>query len=375
MKKKRFGIISYNIYCNFTNYGSALQSWALSKSIGRVSNCHAVLIDYCPEVLADKNPLNPFKNMWDKDAESQRMCELTMPAIRENFYKFDNFYKSRFDKTPKKYTSANFDSVLDDNNLSGFVCGSDTIFCIDEFKGFDDGYYANYPCMRNGYSVSYAASFGDSHFNEETYKTLNERLQNFKAIGLRESEMVNYVKSKVSVPVKKVIDPTLLLTSDDYDMLAENRLESEKYILLYARRYNKAMEEYADKVAKENGWKVVEISLRATNAERHRMFYEAGVEEFLSLVKYAEAVVTNSFHGLIFSVQYSRPVFVFSREQCDTKIDEVLALFGLQNRLMITGNETVNKEIDWKTVHERIQNARKESFEFLKMELENSPER
>lgn len=375
MKKKRFGIISYNIYCNFTNYGSALQSWALSKSIGRVSNCHAVLIDYCPEVLADKNPLNPFKNMWDKDAESQRMCELTMSAIRENFYKFDNFYKSRFDKTPKKYTSANFDSVLDDNNLSGFVCGSDTIFCIDEFKGFDDGYYANYPCMRNGYSVSYAASFGDSHFNEETYKTLNERLQNFKAIGLRESEMVNYVKSKVSVPVKKVIDPTLLLTSDDYDMLAENRLESEKYILLYARRYNKAMEEYADKVAKENGWKVVEISLRATNAERHRMFYEAGVEEFLSLVKYAEAVVTNSFHGLIFSVQYSRPVFVFSREQCDTKIDEVLALFGLQNRLMITGNETVNKEIDWKTVHERIQNARKESFEFLKMELENSPER
>ena len=370
MKKKRFGIISYNIYCNFTNYGSALQSWALSKSIGRVSNCHAVLIDYCPEVLADKNPLNPFKNMWDKDAESQRMCELTMSAIRENFYKFDNFYKSRFDKTPKKYTSANFDSVLDDNNLSGFVCGSDTIFCIDEFKGFDDGYYANYPCMRNGYSVSYAASFGDSHFNEETYKTLNERLQNFKAIGLRESEMVNYVKSKVSVPVKKVIDPTLLLTSDDYDMLAENRLESEKYILLYARRYNKAMEEYADKVAKENGWKVVEISLRATNAERHRMFYEAGVEEFLSLVKYAEAVVTNSFHGLIFSVQYSRPVFVFSREQCDTKIDEVLALFGLQNRLMITGNETVNKEIDWKTVHERIQNARKESFEFLKMELE-----
>lgn len=374
MEKKRFGIISYNIYCNFTNYGSALQSWALSKAIDRVPNCHAVLVDYCPEVLADKDPLNPFKNMWDKDAESQRMCELTLPAIRENFYKFDNFYKTRFDKTPTKYTAKNFSTVVEDNNLSGFVCGSDTIFCIDEFKGFDDGYYANYPCMKSGYSVSYAASFGDAHFNEESYKMLDKRLQNFKAIGLRESWMVDYVKSKVSVPVKKVVDPTLLLTSADYDTIAEKCLESEKYILLYARRYNKAMEEYADTLAKENGWRVVEISLRATNAERHRMFYEAGAEEFLSLVKYAEAVVTNSFHGLIFSVQYSRPVFVFSREQCDTKIDEVLALFGLQNRLMITGNETVNKEIDWKTVHERIQNARKESFEFLKMELENSPE-
>ena len=370
-KNKRFGIISYNIYCNFTNYGSALQSWALSCAINRIPNCHALLVDYCPKVLEDKDPLNPFKNMWDKDAESQRMCELTLPAIKENYYKFDNFYKTRFDKTAKKYTAENFDSVVTDNNLNGFVCGSDTIFCIDEFKGFDDGYYANYTCMKNGYSVSYAASFGDAHFNEQTYKTLDERLQNFKAIGLRENAMIDYVKSKVSVPVKKVIDPTLLLTSVDYDSIAENRLENEKYILLYARRYNKAMEEYADKIAKENGWKVVEISLRATNSSKHRMFYEAGVEEFLSLVKYAECVVTNSFHGLIFSVQYKRPVYVFSREQCDTKIEEVLELFGLNNRLMVTGEEDVSSDIDWETVNNRIRDARKESFEFLKMELEN----
>ena len=259
--------------------------------------------------------------------------------------------------------------------MNGFVCGSDTIFCIDEFKGFDDGYYANYTCMKNGYSVSYAASFGDAHFDEQTYKILDERLQNFKAIGLRESVMVDYVKSKVSVPVKKVIDPTLLLTSADYDTIAENRLENEKYILLYARRYNKVMEEYADKIAKENGWKVVEISLRATNSSKHRMFYEAGVEEFLSLVKYAECVVTNSFHGLIFSVQYKRPVYVFSREQCDTKIEEVLELFGLNNRLMVTGKEKVYSMIDWENVHNRIQNARNESYEFLRMELQNCSEK
>lgn len=367
----RFGIISYNIYCNFTNYGSALQSWALSRAIDSIPNCHAMLVDYCPAILADKDPLNPFKNMWDKDAESKRMCELTLPAIKKNYYKFDNFYKTRFDKTEKKYTAENFDSVINDNNLNGFVCGSDTIFCIDEFKGFDDGYYANYPCMKNGYSVSYAASFGDAHFNEQTYKTLDERLQNFKAIGLRENAMLDYVKRKVSVPVKKVVDPTLLLTSSEYDTIAEKRLENGKYILLYARRYNKAMEEYADKIAKENGWKVVEISLRATNADRHRMFYEAGVEEFLSLVKYAECVVTNSFHGMIFSVHYKRPFYIFSREQCDSKIEEVLELFGLNNRLMVTGKEEVSSVIDWKSVHNRIQNARKESFEFLKMELEN----
>ena len=292
-KSNTFGIISYNIYCNFTNYGSALQSWALSQAINKIPNCKSMLIDYCPDVLKNLDPLNPFANMWDKDEESRRMCELTLPAIRKNYKKFDKFYKTRFDKTKNKYTSENFNNVMVENNIDGFVCGSDTIFCIDEFKGFDDGYYANYPCMKNGYSVAYAASFGDAHFNDDTYRILNDRLNNFKAIGLRENAMVDYVRNNVSIPVEKVIDPTLLLTSKEYDVLAEDRLIKEKYVLLYARRYNKKMEEYADKIAKENGWKVVEISLRATNADRHQMFYEAGVEEFLSLVKNAEVVVTN----------------------------------------------------------------------------------
>lgn len=368
-KSNTFGIISYNIYCNFTNYGSALQSWALSQAINKVPNCKSMLIDYCPDVLKNLDPLNPFANMWDKDEESRRMCELTLPAIRKNYKKFDKFYKTRFDKTKNKYTSENFNNVMVENNIDGFVCGSDTIFCIDEFEGFDDGYYANYPCMKNGYSVAYAASFGDAHFNDDTYRILNDRLNNFKAIGLRENAMVDYVRNNVSIPVEKVIDPTLLLTSKEYDVLAEDRLIKEKYVLLYARRYNKKMEEYADKIAKENGWKVVEISLRATNADRHQMFYEAGVEEFLSLVKNAEVVVTNSFHGAIFSVQYKRPFYVFSREQCDSKIDEVLQLFGLRDRLMINGEENIESNINWDDVHKRIDEARNQAFNFLINEL------
>ena len=94
---KRIGTVSYNIYCNFTNYGSALQTWALHQAIKKVAGdmIDPVLVDYCPEILADKDPLNPFANMWDKDEESRRMCELTMPAIRENYYKFDRFIQHR----------------------------------------------------------------------------------------------------------------------------------------------------------------------------------------------------------------------------------------------------------------------------------------
>ena len=368
MDLKRFGTISYNIYCNFTNYGSALQSWALSQAISKLGY-HAKLVDYCPDVLADKDPLNPFANMWDKDEESRRMCELTMPAIRVNYEKFNRFYNECFDKTERKYTSANFNEITKDEDLDGFVCGSDTIFCPDEF-GIDDGYYANYECMK-GHSVAYAASFGDPHFTEKTYQILNARLQNFKAFGLRENLMIPYVKEHTNVPVQKVVDPTLLLTSEDYDSIAEDRIIPEKYLLLYARRYNPAMTEYAEQLARENGWKIVDISLRATNAERgHQMFYEAGVEEFLSLVKHAEYVVTNSFHGMIFSVQYRRQFVIFSREQCDTKIEELLELFGLSDRKLVTGKEAFRKEINYDEVHGNISEARALSKNFLKMELE-----
>ena len=371
--KKRFGTISYNIYCNFTNYGSALQTWALHQAIKKVGkgDVEPVLVDYCPDILADKDALNPFENMWDKDEQSRKMCELSMPAIRENFYKFDDFYHDRFTRTDNKYTSENFNDVVNDEKLDGFVCGSDTIFCIDEFGGFDDGYYANYDCMKNGYTVAYAASFGDSHFNDETYKILNERLNNFKYIGLRENIMLPYVKENSDIPSQRVIDPTLLLEPKEYDLITEERQEEEKYLLLYARRYNPDMEAYAEELAKKNGWKVIEISLRATNAEKHRMFYEAGVEEFLSLVKNAEFVVTNSFHGAIFSVQFKRPFYVFSREQCDNKIEELLALFGLSDRMRNTGNEAEALEINYEEVHQRIAEAREKSLKFLEKELKD----
>ena len=131
------------------------------------------------------------------------------------------------------------------------------------------------------------------------------------------------------------------------------------------------MEAFADKIAKENGWKVVEISLRANNADKHRMFYEAGVEEFLSLVKHAEYIVTNSFHGMIFSVQFKKQFSIFSREQCDTKIKELLLLFGLEDKMKITGNEADNTIQDYEAVHHRIEGARKKSLGFLELELSN----
>lgn len=365
--KFRVGIISYNINCNFTNYGSALQSWALSETLRKLGHT-PILVDYCPDILKDKNPLSPMKNMWDTDEESRRQCELSLPAIRVNYEKFERFYSEHFNRSEKKYFSQTFNDVAEDEKLDAYVCGSDTIFCVDEF-GIDDGYYANYPCMKNGYTISYAASFGDSHFSPETYTLLDSRLQNFKAIGIRENGMLPYIRKHTNVRVEKVLDPTLLLERKDFERIEAPRQEHERYVLLYARRYNPQMFDYAEKAAKKLGCKIVDISLRAANADRHHMRYDAGVEEFLSLIHHAEYVITNSFHGMIVAVHYRRPFVIFSREQCDTKIDEVLALFGLSDRKLVHSCDFVPPVPDYEEVHARIRQARVPSIAFLQDSL------
>lgn len=368
---KTIGVVSCNINCNFTNYGSALQSWALSHAIERCEKSIITkLVDYCPTLHLESDPLNPIKKMWDQDNVTIKNIELSLPAIRENYYKFEDFYTHQFKRTKKKYTSDNFNDIIIDESIDGFVCGSDTIFCIDEWKEFDNAYFANYDCMRGGKSVAYAASFGDSHFKEDDYPTLHARLQNFKAIGIRENDMLEYVRSQVKVRAERVIDPTLLMDASDYEIIIAQPQEQEKYLLYYSRRYNRRMEEYADAIAKKNGWKVVDISIRATNADRHTMRYDAGVEEFLSLVKHCEYMVTNSFHGIIFSTLFRRPFCCFSREQGDKKIGELLTLFGLTDRLMINGDEHIPDYIDFDDVHHRIQLMKDFSLDFLKSELQ-----
>lgn len=369
---KYIGQVSYNINCNFTNYGSALQSWALSQMIDKIGaefGIQSKLIDYCPRVLEDSDCLNPIKKMWDTDSEARQQIELMMPAIRENYRKFEDFYTNCFRRTKKKYTDDNFNDVVIDENIEGFVCGSDTIFCINEFKGFVEGYYANFDCMR-GNSVSYAASFGDPTFTEQDYLTLNARLQNFKALGIREYDMLTYVKEHVNVRAERTIDPTLLAEASLYDsIIAEPQMQG-KYILLYSRRYNKNMEQYAEEMSKRTGLPLVEISIRAKNIEKgHIMRYDAGVEEFLSLVKHAECVITNSFHGVIFAVQLKTPFYCFSREQGDTKIGAILDLFGLSNRIMVDGSELVTADINFEEVHNRIVKARTSSLDYLKYAL------
>lgn len=370
--KKKYGIVSYNLHCNFTNYGSALQQYALHRVVNELApdEIESIIMDYCPDCLAEKDVLNPYKNMWDQDEESLNNAKKTLPAIKENWAKFNHFFETQYVLSNHKYTPKNFELSKEQEGLTGYICGSDTIWCIDEFCGFEPGYFAEFDVMKNA-SIAYAASFGDAKFEGDNLILLKQRMHNYRAIGVREDTNLALIKQECpNIMVQRVLDPTLLLTGKDYEPIIADKQLDEPYILLYTRRFNQEMENYAINLAKKCKCKIVEISLRAINQEKgHIMRYDAGVEEFLSLIKHAEYVVTNSFHGAIFAIQLHKEFSIFSRQECDTKIDELLNLLGLSERKFVAASDEALQKINYDNVEACLQQARKESLQFLQEAL------
>lgn len=372
----KIGIITYeSLHCNFTNYGTVLQAWALNKAITKYCNDivdEVVLVDYCAQTMADKDPLNPFEKMWDRDNSIRKEAALMLPAIRANFEKIYKFYHTKFNITSKEYHHDNIDECSVNEDIDGYIVGSDSIWDIDEF-GVDDAFWANAPSMQKK-SIAYAPSFQDSlvGFNEESWRNAKSMIrENFRAVSLRDKYAVDVLKEQTHIEYPLVLDPTLLLETGDYLEVEEQHIvQEEPYLLFYSRRFNQEMDNTVRKIAKERNLKVVEISIRASNATKSTMRYDAGVEEFLSLVKNAEVVVTNSFHCMIFAIQYQRDFYVFSRQHCYNKIAELLDQLGLLNRF-ISSENAYSKQVDinYNLVKEIIDDRRESSLNYLRYAL------
>ena len=368
---KKYGIVSYNIHGNFTNYGSVLQSFAMQKAIERYFHkyAEAVVLDYWPKAIIGRDQLDPLKCITDASEEFKGMVKDSMPAIIENYNKIQKFIAEHYNLSRSAYDYRNFDRSKLDEQLDGYIVGSDAIWMTD-FFGEDDGFWGNFDSMKTSNTLAYAASFGESVMTGEKLDFLIDRIGNFKAIGLRENRHFDFIKEHTSVDVERVVDPTLLLHVEDYASITDERLIQEPYILMYSRKYNRSMDEYADKMAEKYGYKVVEISLQSRNKDRHIMFYQAGIEEFLSLIKYSENVITNSLHASIFSILFHRPISFFQRENAGNKVKELFEQYNLQDMRVIPDAEPViQRSQDYDMVDGLIESNRKRSLEFLKKAL------
>ncbi len=369
---KKYGIVSYNIHGNYTNYGSVLQSYALQTALKKKyrEKLDIEIINYIPEAIEGKNPLAPLEAEKNISDEFRNMVSASMPAIKENFHKISDFVESQYSMSKKIYTKDNFESSYFDENLDGYIVGSDAIWMID-FFGEDKGFWGDFSAMRQSHTVAYAASFGESLFdNDKRIDFLGKSCKNFKAIGLREPRYIDLIRQQVDVPIKQVVDPTLLLRAEDYSNIISEKLYDDPYILIYSRKYNPSMDEYVDLLANKYGYKVIEISLRAQNSDRHIMMYSAGIEEFLSLIKYAQIIVTNSLHASIFATLFHRPISFFERNNACYKVNEFFNTINVQKKaIQLNDNPVIDNNVDYEGVDEILEQKRCESFQFIEEAL------
>lgn len=367
---KKVGILTMH---RVINYGSALQAYATMKTIANLGY-DAELIDYIfPNKKIRQNVLIRIKKILAKI-----MILLFYGDKKKRFEKFySKYYKcSEQYNSPYELNSANFayDILLtgSDQVWNPIHTGDDFSFLLS---------FANDETPR----ISYASSFSTSILPDR-YKTIYaDYLRKYKYISVRELSGVNIVNELIGKRPYCTCDPTLLLSKTEWSDLANEgrRLVKGRYILLYILTY--AYNPYPEILNAINYVKVkmnlpivtLNGSLFTNRIEGAKIIKNAGPLEFLRLIRDASFVITTSFHGTAFSLNFEKAFFsIINNSKKDTRMIDLLTSVGAEDRALMYNSDTFNTalEMDYSSITPRLVEIRNSSLKYLKKSLINSDE-
>lgn len=316
----------YTITCsNAYNYGAVLQAYALQKYLEKLGH-NAVLIDYHPPYL--RKISDKYKN---KIAFKAIRAILYAPDYTKSKRVFGNF-KKKIKSTEKTFYL--FNELRHIPKADIYIAGSDQIWNPFMKNGCDPAYYLEFA---SGKKIAFAASIGCSLPIKKYGEYYRKKLSGFSAVTVRENETKLFL-NKLGIKAECVLDPVYLLNKSEWESICENS-EKRKYIVVYALHHIQAIYDYARKLADSYNAKmyVISVELKEIKRGNDKFFWNPKIEKFLSLIKNAEAVVTNSFHGVSFGLIFNRPLHIFDTEYNDLRIKNVIDIFGLEDRLCDIG--------------------------------------
>lgn len=225
--------------------------------------------------------------------------------------------------------------------------------------------------------VAYAASFGVDHceYTEEQRKSCSSLLKKFDAISVRESSGVQLCQEYFDTKAVQVLDPTLLLSADDYRALIKRgkTQPSNGNLLVYMIDRTKEKEAFVERIAQEEGltpfWMSCEADDETLPLEQR---IKMPVEQWLRSFDDAEFVLTDSFHGCVFSIIFRKQFLAIgNKERGLSRFQSLLTLFSLQDRLILSPDEYKSNlsSIDYDQVQAQLQFLQAQSLSFLKTNL------
>lgn len=339
MKNHRIGIITYH---SAINYGAALQTYALNKYINSLGyNCET--INYTCKKINQSYKLINFKQ---KSLKSFVNSIINIPSNMVKKAKFKRFVKENVNISRKKYNFKNIKQANENYNI--FITGSDQVWNLE--LNNDYNYFLNF-VNKNNNKNSYAASFGNINVLKENKNKIKKILDNYKCVSVREKSTINDIKEHCNLQAKHVLDPTFLLTKEEWEKLIDKKDHKDKYILLYVLHEESAYY-IAEKLGKKTGLKVYIITESRRRRIEGKYIRNSGPKEFISLISNSEYVVTDSFHGTALSIIFKKNLKVVLKTKMkyfNERLTSIINTLNLEECIVNseTSDEKLIQNIDY----------------------------
>lgn len=365
-------------YYNSPNYGSRLQSTALSLVL-HSRGCEVSFLNRVKVLpFFIKHPQLLLSRIWNRltDYKARRFFEADRYEPSEVRNKRLEEYSSKFFQEISLLTMEDIKKAKKDNII--FIVGSDIVW--QPANGFPSKYFLDFAYYMKSSCFSYASSLGAKTIPWYYKGAIRKYLSAFTCVSTREQNTVELLSRIVGRKIEKVIDPTLLLGIEDWNKFADKAKYSEnisqKYIFCYFVMHDQRYWDYVKLVQREAGCQVVILPMHYLDEEQDYTIIKDGTPyEFIDLIRNAEFILTDSFHACAFSLQYKKEFYLLRRQRKaeDAKYDDFLKRYHLENRQIID-EKIFNRvqDIDYELAHKILNKDRKKSMEFLCKALESS---
>ena len=369
------------------NYGSELQSFATIQILKEFSN-DIELIKYKKK----KTPtfiLSSLPRLFDSSFVKRRL-KIYKNSIDRFIYKDYSYITANRNKYFKRFIEDNFNQYVDvcygyselkdkSKKYDTIIVGSDQLWLP---SGMASNFYNLLFVPDDIKKISYATSFGVSSIPDSKKESTRVYLNRIDYISVREGAGKRIVDNLIGNKATVVLDPTLMLNSEQWDNYIGDRIIQEDYIFCYFLGNNAYYRNVINNFAKKHSLRVYNLAHIDEYVKSDCLFsnvQNTGPFEFVNLIKHAKYIFTDSFHGTVFSIIYKKNFLVFNRfsdsdsNSRNSRIDNITNLLGIEDRRYKDDIDIVIKKLDYTEIEKKLAIERDKSKKFLikALEIEN----
>ncbi|GGI71357.1 hypothetical protein GCM10007978_06640 [Shewanella hanedai] len=356
---------------NALNYGAVFQAYATQEVLSRHGKT---------EIINYKNShIEKVYSIFNVKPNSKILRHLVRDLLLlkskvTKKVKFNCFFDDYFNLS-EEYNFNNISS----SKYDLYVCGSDQIWNPKVTNGCDiinEDYFLGF--IPTGVKkISYASSLGNYRFDIKQEKQVKYLLGTFDYISVREKDGTDYLESILGGRVKQVLDPTLLLSKEEWigKLNLRQKHDIEEYILVYTVPRSSLLKDVVDFYSK-TGIKIIAVDSNLIKiAGVDEQVRDAGPQELLNLILNAKMVLTDSFHGVCFAINFKKDFAAISSGTLSNRMKNILSLVGMEDRFIESLNdiralEPINDEVYLKSLL-LLEEHKKISIDYLKKALSN----